>query len=52
MSFQFIFQRFDSGMESAFDIFNQCDSGVGRHCLIGQCLLLFVVRVPIIGLVD
>ena len=25
---------------------------VGRHCLIGQCLWLFVVRVPIIGLVD
>ena len=25
---------------------------VGKHCLIGQCLWLFVVRVPIIGLVD
>ena len=25
---------------------------VGRHCLMGQCLWLFVVRVPTIGLVD
>ena len=39
-------------MKDVACMMRQEGENVGRHCLIGQCLWLFVVRVPTIGLVD
>ena len=48
----YVYNFFSLFMKDVACMMRQEGENVGRHCLIGQCLWLFVVRVPIIGLVD